>query len=647
MAHNKDNSIEQSMHASGDGVSLKVPGCGLPIMHEPDQDKRFRHGADDHGTFERMTVREESMLALMETLTDKPNWSTKIFNKDIIKKWQEEALSMPWITEKTWDWCLRELQDKAKMYEATKMTTVLDVGSRCVKADNLVPNDLQHALKSAVLPLLDQSPKDWHPGSDEKVLNLVHPSLYPAIYDKTRVLRHKQIPLDQSLAPHDDSVLLVAPVPEKTGEADMRRFNGRGNDTVWSTKFQWLPSDVSFTNDPEKPIRIESYINNLHPDKYRSLYPIIESLISLSIPAWNEVLVDDYGGRTPCRINCNGADTDPPEAPDMGEDQLTSVTEQEAEVIKSKIREYLALPDNPDNGPFDENEEEANEEDEYYWASEIEYKWKRIRKTIHPEPGVSPCVSYDDWKGGKIHENPNALLFEYKDIDIRKTFADTGLQVIVKLASIELTPDKPSYDGGSWHLEGMVNEHIAATSIYYYDVENITESRIRFRQEAILDSVEMSYAQDDHEPLCQVYGVDSLRDEPAIQEIGSIATPHGRLLAFPNTLQHKVEPFELADPTKPGHRRFLVLWLVDPNYRILSTGNVPPQQHGWWAEKARQSTQGRVAVEIQNMIEDQLKDAGTMTLEEAKKYRLELMAERTTFADSVQRNIPTYNFCEH
>jgi hypothetical protein len=32
------------------------------------------------------------------------------------------------------------------------------------------------------------------------------------------------------------------------------------------------------------------------------------------------------------------------------------------------------------------------------------------------------------------------------------------LQVIVKLANIELTPEKPEYDGGSCHVEGQLNE---------------------------------------------------------------------------------------------------------------------------------------------------------------------------------------------
>ncbi|GIJ97934.1 hypothetical protein Aspvir_000040 [Aspergillus viridinutans] len=57
----------------------------------------------------------------------------------------------------------------------------------------------------------------------------------------------------------------------------------------------------------------------------------------------------------------------------------------------------------------------------------------------------------------------------------------TDNKVIVKLANIKLTPEKPEYEGGSWHIEGQLNEHICATAIYYYDGENITESTLTFR----------------------------------------------------------------------------------------------------------------------------------------------------------------------
>jgi len=40
--------------------------------------------------------------------------------------------------------------------------------------------------------------------------------------------------------------------------------------------------------------------------------------------------------------------------------------------------------------------------------------------------------------------------------DLRREFAGTGLQVIVKLANIELTPEKPEYGGGTWHVEGQL-----------------------------------------------------------------------------------------------------------------------------------------------------------------------------------------------
>lgn len=49
------------------------------------------------------------------------------------------------------------------------------------------------------------------------------------------------------------------------------------------------------------------------------------------------------------------------------------------------------------------------------------------------------------------------------------------------MASIILTPENPKYDGGVWHIEGLRNENIVSTGIYYYHSENITESHLEFR----------------------------------------------------------------------------------------------------------------------------------------------------------------------
>jgi hypothetical protein len=86
----------------------------------------------------------------------------------------------------------------------------------------------------------------------------------------------------------------------------------------------------------------------------------------------------------------------------------------------------------------------------------------------------------------------------------------------------------------------------------------------------------MGYPQNVHGWLEEVYGCRN--EEAAVQEVGSVLCKEGRLLTFPNILQHQVQPFELADKTKKGHRKILALFLVDPGIRVISTANVPPQQ---------------------------------------------------------------------
>lgn len=53
--------------------------------------------------------------------------------------------------------------------------------------------------------------------------------------------------------------------------------------------------------------------------------------------------------------------------------------------------------------------------------------------------------------------------------------------MILPLPDSHLTPEKPDYAGGGWHVEGMLNERIVATALYYLHSDNITESRLSFR----------------------------------------------------------------------------------------------------------------------------------------------------------------------
>lgn len=47
---------------------------------------------------------------------------------------------------------------------------------------------------------------------------------------------------------------------------------------------------------------------------------------------------------------------------------------------------------------------------------------------------------------------------KWTSVDLRRNHGK--LQIIVKLANIHLTPENPSYDGGTWHVEGQWNENM-------------------------------------------------------------------------------------------------------------------------------------------------------------------------------------------
>ncbi|KAL9633081.1 MAG: hypothetical protein Q9204_003542 [Flavoplaca sp. TL-2023a] len=267
---------------------------------------------------------------------------------------------------------------------------------------------------------------------------------------------------------------------------------------------------------------------------------------------------------------------------------------------------------------YDFPDQEEDEDDFEYDMRLDAGEHEDLRDIIGPEP--------DDFK------TPAERMRDYKDlyglgrrqrpktepcIDLRKDYS--RLQIIVKLANIYLNPDSPEYPGGSWHVEGQANESI----------ENVTDSYLSFRQQTHDGAFRLDHPQDEWKAVEHIYGFKN--GEPTIQNIGKVLTRESRLLCFPNVMQHKVSSFKLTDPSKTGHRKLLALFLVDPHIKIISTENVPPQQHAWWKENVEAAgVFQKLPPELAEMVLDG--EGFPITLETARQQRLDLMEEREKFA---------------
>ena len=435
---------------------------------------------------------------------------------------------------------------------------------------SLIPAEVKEILLRGVAALesVPDDEKDWHPGSNGQVLDLVHPSLYCLRIGKSKIL-------------HNVGVEGGATVKDYTVDDYLAcRPDFEGSDSkIISGDYQWLPTDFSISEAGD--VECKGYINNLHPITHRQLYPAITSVLQRFVPMFERVLSDALSPEPPLVI----------------------------QVDPLHWYEHLGEPDYEDDEAYE--------------------RWYATREPLIPDaPPFEPPSNE-----GRIN------------VDLR----GSTVQVIVKLANIVLTPENPTYPGGSWHVEGMLNERIVATGLYYYSCENITESRLAFRVQVGTDpdGFGMKYEQNDNKGYERAFGFSN--EDPLNQELGHIVAAEDKCVAFPNIYQHRVEPFELADPTRPGHRKILCFFLVDPKNKVDSTSVIPPQQREWYeAEMRRIPALRALPTELYDMIAAYVFD-GTITREEAEADRARLMEERKEFVLGLNEDVfeVAFSLCEH
>src|SRR5690606_37404345 len=129
------------------------------------------------------TLAELRMNAMSAAIREKEGWREKRKKADIVEKWRAEA-SQQDVKGYLFDYAMAELsyyEDVSK--GPIEVSTVDGVW----QADELIPDTVKRAFLAQV-SLLEEAQRrnpDWHPGSNQQVLNLVHPSLYCMVNGRT------------------------------------------------------------------------------------------------------------------------------------------------------------------------------------------------------------------------------------------------------------------------------------------------------------------------------------------------------------------------------------------------------------------------------------------------------------------------------
>jgi len=105
----------------------------------------------------------------------------------------------------------------------------------------------------------------------------------------------------------------------------------------------------------------------------------------------------------------------------------------------------------------------------------------------------------------------------------------------------------------------------------------------------------------------------------------------------------------LKNKKKPGIRKIMAVFLVDPDERVVSTGDVAPQQRSWIRNvMLNMNAFATLPSEIIENILDFV--PGLLTIDQAKKNRLELMKARSgnQIACTIGEGFRlAYSLCEH
>jgi len=306
--------------------------------------------------------------------------------------------------------------------------------------------------------------------------------------------------------------------------------------TNHSSVYAWLPS--LFAISDEGKVSIDSPINALGPrSEHPALYKAIERVFELALP----------------------------------------------QIERSMFHEWKYEP-SPSYRHWEERQDERQSGDLQKWREKIlEQKKEKPREEAERKEKEMTLQKELDM------EKQDVPLGGIKE---RSKFAGQTLKVIVKAANYVLLPGQ-EYTG-SWHVEGAPHEHIRASLIYYYSCDSqISDAGLSFRRlRTSFDAPNLAREHGDDFQIWDEANDDSVSDCPSDVEDTNAGYPYelprniqlgtvtatgamlgsgpgtGRMLSFPNWLQHQVAGLRNVNTegSEPAVRKILCFFVVNESY---------------------------------------------------------------------------------
>lgn len=526
------------------------------------------------------------------SITAKRDWQGKIRTETIVSKWRQEAAAQG-LSGNVFDAAIGELRSVTPNY-----LSIAGIAYR----DGLIPPELMGNLREQ-LDLVFAKSVDCQPDTNDTVINLMQPSMFP--YVKAKSFQARPAPQPEAWS--------LRPLGHIQGEVhEKQRFRHCVVGVPETSIYQWLPAEVDV--DAQGAARIASYVNNA-PDR-PALYEALEAGFSCLLPLFEHVVT-------------------PP-----GARQVVNLKNRRLQVVVKAANCVLKPGQSYEGGWHVEgmqHERIVAAGIVYYGTSQNMHgaglSFRRLlSRNVVGHRGALPDED--------LCEGPT-VSYAVRDGTFQSVSVGDGPEVS-KMQTVEEKQEKGKQDDED------------------DDEDEDEEDDEDGRQMPRIPTgfVKPKYRLSGGDVRAATLWDVGYKEErvPNHVELGSIATPCGRCLAFKNSLQHKVELLWNGSDTETVARKVLIFWLVDPDQRILSTLDVPRQQ--WDQLMPLLATTLRrqwrpVEGQLHNTTVARILQFAKwgFTNEEALRHREALMKERRfqkianlEFEKTITR---AYSFCEH